>query len=79
MEGPESILEKLDIDNSPNPSYTTWYKKDQALLGILFPSIIPNLVASVYGLNTSKQVWTALKTRFSCQSRSRIVHMKCLL
>lgn len=76
MEGSEPVPKMLNADNSPNPSFISWYKTDQALLGIILSSIYPNLVASVYSLNISKQVWTALKTRFSSQSRSRIAHMK---
>jgi len=34
------------------------------------------VLATVYGLNTSKQVWTALATRFASQSRARIANFK---
>ncbi|KAF5443926.1 hypothetical protein F2P56_036442, partial [Juglans regia] len=76
LEGSTPVRERFNADNSPNPSYIAWYKKDQALLGIILSSISHNLVAFVYGLNTFKQVWTALKMRFFSQSRSRIAYMK---
>jgi len=54
LEGFVLVFEKTNADNSPNPSYTTWYKKDQTLLGIILSFISPNIVGSVYSLNTSK-------------------------
>lgn len=33
-------------------------------------------MSTVYGLDTSKQVWTALANRFASQSHSRIAHLK---
>jgi hypothetical protein len=35
-----------------------------------------SVLATVYGLNTSRQVWSALASRFASQSRSRISHIK---
>jgi histone deacetylase 1/2 len=76
VEGSEPVPEKTTADGTTNAAYTVWYKKDQALLGLILSSISPNLVASFYGQNTSKQVWNALKMKFSNQSRSRIAHMR---
>ncbi|KAL6347058.1 hypothetical protein AAG906_012309 [Vitis piasezkii] len=50
--------------------------KDVCLLGWILASLSEKLVSTIYGLETSKQVWTALQTRFSSQSRSRISHLK---
>ena len=76
MEGSEPVPEKTNVDVTTNAAYTVWYKKDQALLGLILSSISPNLVASFYGQNTSKQVWNALKIKFLNQSRSHIAHMR---
>jgi hypothetical protein len=54
LKGSDPVFEKTNVDNSLNPSYTTWYKKDQALMGIMLSFISQNIVGSVYGLNTSK-------------------------
>jgi hypothetical protein len=34
------------------------------------------VLATVYGLNTSHQAWTALATKFASKSKSRIAHLK---
>lgn len=34
------------------------------------------VLSTVYGLNTSRQVWAALASRFASQSRSHISHLK---
>ncbi|XP_042939396.1 uncharacterized protein LOC122274422 [Carya illinoinensis] len=52
MEGSNLVPGKTNANNSPNPSYKTWYKIDQALLGIIVSSISPNIVASMYGSRT---------------------------
>lgn len=56
VEGFDPVTGKTNADNSPNPSYTTWYKKEQDLLGIILSSLSLNFVRIVYGLTTSKQV-----------------------
>lgn len=33
-------------------------------------------MATIFGLNTSRQVWSTLASRFASQSRSRISHIK---
>ena len=53
---------------SLNPTYDVWHKKDVCLLGWILASISKRLVSTVYGLTTSKQVWTTLQNRFSSQS-----------
>jgi hypothetical protein len=59
-----------------NPEFTVWNKKDQYLLSVITSSLTESVLASVYGLHTSKQAWTALATRFASQSKSRISHLK---
>ena len=49
VEGSEPVPEKTTADGTTNVAYTVWYKKDQALLGLILSSISPNLVASFYG------------------------------
>jgi hypothetical protein len=59
-----------------NPAYTTWQKKDQLLLSWIICSLSPSLVSSVYGLDTSRQAWTALAARYASESKSRVSHLK---
>ncbi|XP_059458361.1 uncharacterized protein LOC132187954 [Corylus avellana] len=60
----------------PNPEFPTWNKKDQYLLSIITASLSEKVLATVYGLNTSHQAWTALATKFASKSKSRISHLK---
>ncbi|KAJ0111910.1 hypothetical protein Patl1_01724 [Pistacia atlantica] len=55
-------------DGTTNPTYTVWLKKDTYVLSWLF--------YTVYGMQTSKQVWDALHTRYLSPSRSRIALLR---
>jgi hypothetical protein len=59
-----------------NPNYILWNKKDQYLLSWLNTTLSEKLLATVYGLNTSKQVWTAMANRFASQSWSSVANLK---
>ena len=59
-----------------NPEYVLWYKKDQLILSWIIATLTPNVLSTVYGLNTSCQVWSSLATRYGSQSKSRIAHLK---
>ena len=59
-----------------NPEYVLWYKKDQLALSWIIATLTPNVLSTVYGLNTSFQVWNSLATRYASQSKSRIAHLK---
>jgi hypothetical protein len=61
---------------TPNPEYSVWIKKDQHLLSWINASLSEKVLSTVYGLNTSRQVWTALANRFASQSRTHISHIK---
>ena len=76
IDGTEVCPPKHIASGSLNPAYVVWQKKDVCLLGWILASLSEKLVSTIYGLETSKQVWTALQTRFSSQSRSRISHLK---
>ena len=76
IDGTEACPPKHIASGSLNPAYVVWQKKDVCLLGWILASLSEKLVSTIYGLETSKQVWTALQTRFSSQSRSRISHLK---
>ncbi|KAJ0105533.1 hypothetical protein Patl1_18983 [Pistacia atlantica] len=76
IDGTAACLPKNIASGSLNPTYVVWQKKDACLLGWILASLSEKLVSITYGLETSKQIWTALQTRFSSQSRSRISHLK---
>jgi len=76
IDGSEEAPSKFLSDESPNPAYTIWFRKDNCVLSWLLASISEKLVSTVYSLKTSKQVWDSLQTRFSATSRSRIALLK---
>ncbi|KAF9684249.1 hypothetical protein SADUNF_Sadunf04G0098300 [Salix dunnii] len=76
IDGSEEAPSKLLSDNSPNPGYTIWFRKDNCVLSWLLASNSEKLVSIVFSLKTSKQVWDSLQTRFSAASWSCIALLK---
>jgi len=76
IDGSEEAPSKLLSDNSPNPAYRIWFRKDNCVLSWLLAFIFEKLVSTIFNLKTSKQVWDSLQTRFSATSRSRIALLK---
>jgi hypothetical protein len=80
VDGLEPCLQKLITDDKgeeiPNIEFTEWNKKDQYILSIITNSLTAKVLATVYALNTSKQAWLALVTKFASQSKSRITLLK---
>jgi hypothetical protein len=80
VDGSESCPKKFITNDEQkevlNPEFTIWTKKDQYLLSVITSSLTESVLATVYGLHTSKQAWTALATHFASQSKSRISHLK---
>ena len=70
------VLPKILTLGLLNSAYVVWQKKDVCLLGWILASLSEKLFFTVYGMETSQQVWTALQTRFSTQSCSHISHLK---
>jgi len=73
---PPRFLTNEQGESIVNPEYTLWNKKDQFILSWINATLSEAVLATVYGLNTSRQVWSALASRFASQSRSRISHIK---
>ena len=48
-----------------NPEFTFWIKNDQYLISWINFTLLKDILSTVYGLDTSKQVWTALANRFA--------------
>uniref|UniRef100_A0A2N9EVL6 Integrase catalytic domain-containing protein n=1 Tax=Fagus sylvatica TaxID=28930 RepID=A0A2N9EVL6_FAGSY len=73
---PAKHLVTAEGKQDANPAYVLWNKKDQLVLSWLIATLTPNVLSTVYGLNTSRQVWNSLATRYASQSKSRIAHLK---
>ena len=64
------------ITTNVNPEYSLWQKKDQCLLSCFNTTLSDRVLSSLYGLNTSRQVWTTLSTCYASQSKARICYLK---
>jgi hypothetical protein len=73
---PEEFITNEQGEKVPNPEFSTWNKKDQYLLSWINMSLFPSVLSTIYGLHTSRQVWSSLSTRFASQSRSQVLHLK---
>ncbi|KAF5447742.1 hypothetical protein F2P56_033269 [Juglans regia] len=73
---PTTLISDAQGKEVPNSAYALWIKKDQFLLGWINMTLSESVLSTVYGLQTSHQVWTALASRFASQSRSRVSHLK---
>jgi transposase InsO family protein len=59
-----------------NPAFTLWEKKDQYLLSWFIATLSEKILSTVYGLETSRQVWCALANRFAAPSKTRIQELR---
>ncbi|KAB5518981.1 hypothetical protein DKX38_023300 [Salix brachista] len=82
VDGTETCPSKFLVDSNGKPTleldpkFTLWTKKDQYLLSWLNATLSETILPTVFGLNTSKEVWDLLSNRFAAQNRSRITHLK---
>jgi hypothetical protein len=80
VDGSEPCLPKLITNDKGvenlNPEFTIWNKKDQCILSWINLTLSEKVLSTVYGLDTSKQVWNTLATKFANDSRSRIANLK---
>ena len=73
---PSQLITNEQGKNVPNPDYSLWVRNDQFLLDWLNLTLSESVLTTMFGLNSSNQVWSALKTRFASESRSRVSHLK---
>ena len=62
--------------STADPKFILWTKKDQYLLSWLNATLSETILPTVFGLNTSKEVWDSMAHRFVAQNRSRVSHIK---
>lgn len=82
VDGSEPCPPKFLVDESGkttdvvDPKYSLWEKRDQVFLSLINNTLLGSVLSSVYGLNTSQQVWNSLTARFASQSPSKISYLK---
>jgi hypothetical protein len=65
-----------DTPDQLNPNFVLWEKKDQYLLSWFIATLSDKVFSTVYGLETSRQVWTALANRYAAPSKTRIQDLR---
>ena len=60
----------------PNPAHHQWLRQDSLILSTLMSSMTENVLAQIVSYSTSHQVWQALATIFSSQSRARTIQVR---
>ncbi|CAA0837847.1 Unknown protein, partial [Striga hermonthica] len=62
-----------------NPEYVSWVRQDQLLASWLLSSLSENLLVMMVGKNTSKEIWQAVESNYSGQSKARLMQFKLQL
>ena len=62
-----------------NPEYLNWYQQDKLIMSALISSLSENLLAHVFGLKTSREVWVTLEKMFASQSKARVLQNRLQL
>jgi hypothetical protein len=74
VDGSEPCPPKLIKDDKGmdtlNIEFSIWNKKDQCILSWINLTLSEKVLSTVYGLDTSRQVWNTLATKFANDSRS---------
>jgi hypothetical protein len=73
---PPQFLVDVSGKQIPNPEFTIWQRNDQTILSWINITLSRNVMFTIYGLDTSRQVWLALANQFSNQSKTRIANLK---
>ncbi|KAK1629604.1 hypothetical protein QYE76_003919 [Lolium multiflorum] len=78
---PETITVEKDGKPSQeaNPAYDAWVATDQQVLSFLLNTLSPDILISVIGMETATDVWSAIKSMFASQSRTRISNLRVAL
>ena len=62
----DGVKRKVD-----NPAYDTWIARDQQVLRYLLNCLSPDMLSHVLGLETSAEVWKAINSLTTTQSKAR--------
>jgi hypothetical protein len=71
--------EDKTVVKQPNPAYSAWVARDQAILGYLLSSLTRETLLHVSRCKTAVQAWSALADLYSSQSRACSVNTRIAL
>lgn len=76
---PPQFLPPITEKEEPslNPAFSLWVKKDQFILSWINITLAESVLSTIYGLQTSHQVWKFLATKSTLPSCTRIAQL-CL-
>ncbi|RZC76131.1 hypothetical protein C5167_000255 [Papaver somniferum] len=73
VDGSLSAPSKFLADKvTPNPSFVAWRRQDKIITSWLRSSLSPGVGLLVIGLQTARDIWVSLESRFASASRARI-------
>ena len=67
------------VSQNPNPAYSHWLRQDSLILSTLMSSMTEGVLTQIISYSTAQQVWHALETNFSSQSRARTIQVRTQL
>jgi hypothetical protein len=73
---PRQFIITEDGDQTLNPAFLIWRKKDKALLTLLLSTLSSPVLAMVVGSTTSQEVWDRLEDKFTCTARANVLNLK---
>ncbi|KAH9750213.1 retrovirus-related pol polyprotein from transposon RE1 [Citrus sinensis] len=75
------IAQRVDdeLRSVENPEFITWRSQDHVLFGWLLSSMSEGIISLVFNLETSLEVWKAIKVQFGSQSKSRLLHLRYMM
>jgi hypothetical protein len=73
---PRQFIITEDGDQTLNPAFLIWRKKDKALLTLLLSTLSSPVLAMVVGSTTSQEVWNRLEEKFTCTARANVLNLK---
>jgi hypothetical protein len=80
VDGTKLCLPKFIIDESGketlNLEFTIWNREDQCILSWINVTLSKKVMSKIYGLDTSRKVWSAQATKFSNDYRFQIANLK---
>uniref|UniRef100_A0A2N9HVF5 Reverse transcriptase Ty1/copia-type domain-containing protein n=1 Tax=Fagus sylvatica TaxID=28930 RepID=A0A2N9HVF5_FAGSY len=73
---PRQFIVNEDGDQTLNPAFLIWRKKDKALLTLLLSTLSSPVLAMVVGTTTAQEVWNRLEEKFTCTARANVLNLK---
>jgi hypothetical protein len=64
---------------NPNPTFETWYARDQQILGLILSNVGKEVQAQIVAAQTAAQAWSAVEKMYSAQTRAKTMNVRLAL